>query len=67
MANEIKDQIGVNEKLLETITKIVDSIARQRKLHEVQDRINQKIIQDIQDIKHKLQLNKVGANKKWQA
>ena len=67
MANEIKDQIGVNEKLLETITKIVDSIARQRKLHEVQDRINQKIIQDIQDIKLELKLNKTGVNKKWKA
>lgn len=67
MANEIKDQISVNEKLLETITKIVDSIARQRKLHEVQDRINQKIIQDIQDIKLELKLNKTGVNKKWKA
>ena len=67
MINEIKDQIGVNEKLLETITKIVDSIARQRKLHEVQDRINQKIIQDIQDIKLELKLNKTGVNKKWKA
>ena len=67
MANKIKDQIGVNEKLLETITKIVDSIARQRKLHEVQDRINQKIIQDIQDIKLEIKLKKTGVNKKWKA
>ena len=67
MLNEIKDQIGVNEKMLETITKIVDSITRQRKLSEMQDKINRKLIQDIEDIKLELKLNKTGVNKKWKA
>ena len=65
--NRIKDQVGVNQRLVETISKIVDTITRQRQLSEMQDKINKKLIQDIQDIKHELQLNKIGANKKWQA
>ena len=65
--NRIKDQVGVNQRLVETISKIVDTITRQRQLSEMQDKINKKLIQDIQDIKHELQLNKIGANKKWKA
>ncbi len=65
--NRIKNQIGVNQRLVETISKIVDTITRQRELSEMQDKINKKLIQDIEDIKHELQLNKIGANKKWQA
>tara|TARA_R100001510_G_C7633134_1_gene191712 strand:+ start:54 stop:299 length:246 start_codon:yes stop_codon:yes gene_type:complete len=65
--NRIKDQVGVNQRLVETISKIVDTITRQRQLSEMQDKINKKLIQDIQDIKHELQLNKIGENKKWQA
>jgi non-homologous end joining protein Ku len=63
----IKDQIDANEKMVETITKIVDNMTTQRKLIEMQDKINRKLIQDIKDIKHELQLNKIGANKKWKA
>ena len=65
--NTIKDQVGVNQRLVETISKIVDTITRQRQLSEMQDKINKKLIQDIEDIKHELQLNKIGANKKWKA
>ena len=65
--NRIKDQVGVNQRLVETISKIVDTITRQRQLSEMQDKINKKLIQDIEDIKHELQLNKIGANKKWKA
>lgn len=65
--NRIKDQVGVNQRLVETISKIVDTITRQRQLSEMQDKINKKLIQDIKDIKHELQLNKIGVNKKWQA
>ena len=65
--NRIKDQVGVNQRLVETISKIVDTITRQRELSEMQDKINKKLIQDIEDIKHELQLNKIGANKKWKA
>ena len=65
--NRIKDQVGVNQRLVETISKIVDTITRQRQLSEMQDKINRKLSQDIKDIKHELQLNKIGANKKWQA
>ena len=65
--NRIKDQVGVNQRLVETISKIVDTITRQRELSEMQDKINRKLIQDIKDIKHELQLNKIGANKKWKA
>jgi len=65
--NRIKDQVGVNQRLVETISKIVDTITRQRQLSEMQDKINKKLIQDIEDIKHELQINKIGENKKWQA
>ena len=65
--NTIKDQVGVNQRLVETISKIVDNMTTQRKLIEMQDKINRKLIQDIKDIKHELQLNKIGANKKWKA
>ena len=65
--NTIKDQVGVNQRLVETISKIVDTITRQRQLSEMQDKINKKLIQEIEDIKHELQLNKIGANKKWKA
>mgnify|MGYP003108835540 FL=1 len=65
--NRIKDQVGVNQRLVETISKIVDTITRQRQLSEMQDKINKKLIQDIEYIKHELQINKIGENKKWQA
>ena len=65
--NRIKDQVGVNQRLVETISKIVDTITRQRQLSEMQDKINKKLIQDIQDIKLELNSNKRRANKKWQA
>ena len=63
----IKDQIDANEKMVKTITKIVDNMTTQRKLIEMQDKINRKLIQDIKDIKHELQLYKIGANEKWKA
>tara|TARA_R100000773_G_C4141820_1_gene67840 strand:- start:183 stop:398 length:216 start_codon:yes stop_codon:yes gene_type:complete len=63
----IKDQIDANEKMVKTITKIVDNMTTQRKLIEMQDKINRKLIQDIQDIKLELKLNKTRANKKWKA
>ena len=63
----IKDQIDANETMVKTINKIVNNMNTQRELIEMQDKINKKLIQDIQDIKHELQLNKIGANKKWQA
>ena len=63
----IKDQIDANETMVKTINKIVDNMNTQRELIEMQDKINRKLIQDIKDIKHELQLNKIGANKKWKA
>ena len=60
----IKDQIDANETMVKTINKIVDNMNTQRELIEMQDKINRKLIQDIKDIKHELQLNKIGANKK---
>ena len=63
----IKDQIDANETMVKTINKIVDNMNTQRELIEMQDKINRKVIQDIKDIKHELQLNKIGANKKWKA
>tara|TARA_R100000329_G_scaffold138064_1_gene119367 strand:+ start:54 stop:269 length:216 start_codon:yes stop_codon:yes gene_type:complete len=63
----IKDQIDANETMVKTINKIVDNMNTQRELIEMQDKINRKLIQDIKDIKHQLQLNKIGANKKWKA
>ena len=63
----IKDQMDANEKMVKTINKIVDNMNTQRELIEMQDKINRKLIQDIKDIKHELQLNKIGANKKWKA
>ena len=63
----IKDQIDANETMVKTINKIVNNMNTQRELIEMQDKINKKLIQDIQDIKHELQLNKIGVNKKWQA
>jgi hypothetical protein len=39
----------------------------QRELIEMQDKINRKLIQDIQDIKLELNSNKKRANKKWKA
>ena len=65
--NRIKDQVGVNQRLVETISKIVDTITRQRELSEMQDKINKKLIQDIEDIKLELKLNKTGVNEKWKA
>jgi non-homologous end joining protein Ku len=65
--NTIKDQVGVNQRLVETISKIVDTITRQRQLSEMQDKINKKLIQDIEDIKLELKLNKAGVNEKWKA
>jgi non-homologous end joining protein Ku len=65
--NTIKDQVGVNQRLVETISKIVDTITRQRQLSEMQDKINKKLIQDIEDIKLELKLNKTGVNEKWKA
>ena len=61
----IKDQIDANETMVKTINKIVNNMNTQRELIEMQDKINRKLIQDIKDIKHELQLNKIGANKKW--
>ncbi len=63
----IKDQIDANETMVKTINKIVNNMNTQRELIEMQDKINRKLIQDIKDIKHELQLNKIGANKKWKA
>ena len=63
----IKDQIDANETMVKTINKIVDNMNTQRELIEMQDKINRKLIQDIKDIKHKLQLYKIGANEKWKA
>ena len=63
----IKDQIDANETMVKAINKIVDNMNTQRELIEMQDKINRKLIQDIKDIKHELQLNKIGANKKWKA
>ena len=63
----IKDQIDANETMVKAINKIVDNMNTQRELIEMQDKINRKLIQDIKDIKHELQLNKIGANKKWNA
>ena len=63
----IKDQMDANEKMVKTINKIVNNMNTQRELIEMQDKINRKLIQDIKDIKHELQLNKIGANKKWKA
>ena len=63
----IKDQIDANETMVKTINKIVNNMNTQRELIEMQDKINPKLIQDIKDIKHELQLNKIGANKKWKA
>jgi len=67
MANEIKNQIDANEKIVETIAKIVDTMTRQRKLSEIQDKINQKLIQDIKNIKLELKLNKIGVKRKWKS
>tara|TARA_Y100000114_G_scaffold117729_1_gene112119 strand:+ start:1389 stop:1604 length:216 start_codon:yes stop_codon:yes gene_type:complete len=63
----IKDQIDANETMVKTINKIVDNMNTQRELIEMQDKINKKLIQDIQDIKLELNSNKRRANKKWQA
>ena len=63
----IKDQIDAKETMVKTINKIVNNMNTQRELIEMQDKINRKLIQDIKDIKHELQLNKIGANKKWKA
>jgi len=63
----IKDQIDANETMAKTINKIVDNMNTQRELIEMQDKINKKLIQDIQDIKLELNSNKRRANKKWQA
>jgi non-homologous end joining protein Ku len=63
----IKDQIDANETMVKTINKIVDNMNTQRELIEMQDKINRKLIQDIQDIKLELNSNKKRANKKWQA
>ena len=63
----IKDQIDANETMVKTINKIVDNMNTQRELIEMQDKINRKLIQDIQDIKLELNSNKRRANKKWQA
>tara|TARA_R100000353_G_scaffold6091_1_gene8293 strand:+ start:701 stop:916 length:216 start_codon:yes stop_codon:yes gene_type:complete len=63
----IKDQIDANETMVKTINKIVDNMNTQRELIEMQDKINKKLIQDIQDIKLELNSNKKRANKKWKA
>ena len=63
----IKDQIDANETMVKTINKIVHNMNTQRELIEMQDKINQKLIQDIQDIKLELNSNKKRANKKWKA
>jgi non-homologous end joining protein Ku len=63
----IKDQIDANETMVKTINKIVNNMNTQRELIEMQDKINRKLIQDIQDIKLELNSNKKRANKKWQA
>jgi non-homologous end joining protein Ku len=63
----IKDQIDANETMVKTINKIVDNMNTQRELIEMQDKINRKLIQDIQDIKLELNSNKKRANKKWKA
>ena len=63
----IKDQIDANETMVKTINKIVDNMNTQRELIEMQDKINRKLIQDIQDIKLELKSNKKSANKKWKA
>jgi non-homologous end joining protein Ku len=63
----IKDQIDANETMVKTINKIVDNMNTQRELIEMQDKINRKLIQDIQDIKLELNSNKRRANKKWKA
>ena len=56
----IKDQIDANETMVKTINKIVDNMNTQRELIEMQDKINRKLIQDIQDIKLELNSNKKG-------
>ena len=56
----IKDQIDANETMVKTINKIVDNMNTQRELIEMQDKINKKLIQDIQDIKLELNSNKKG-------
>ena len=56
----IKDQMDANEKMVKTINKIVDNMNTQRELIEMQDKINRKLIQDIQDIKLELNSNKKG-------
>ena len=63
----IKDQIDANETMVKTINKIVNNMNTQRELIEMQDKINRKLIQDIQDIKLELNSNKKSANKKWKA
>jgi non-homologous end joining protein Ku len=63
----IKDQIDANETMVKTINKIVNNMNTQRELIEMQDKINRKLIQDIQDIKLELNSNKKRANKKWKA
>ena len=56
----IKDQIDANETMVKAINKIVDNMNTQRELIEMQDKINRKLIQDIQDIKLELNSNKKG-------